>query len=935
MRYRVRIGLFLSAAIVALAVGVTSVAYAASESYHLENGMQVILKENHNSPMVASMVFVKSGSKYESRYENGITHFLEHLLFDGTANLSREEIDGSIRDLGGYINAFTRKELTAYFVLLPKQYIDYGMAVQADMLFNSIIPESELPKERKVVIEEIKRGNDAPGAAAEAFFIQHAYAGTPYARPVLGYQAFIENIPRAAIVAYWKKYYIPSNMTLLVIGDFRTDSMKTMVSEIMGQFSYLSSEVDTTSSPSDTGKGVGHAEMAGSEIINGDPLNGQLRFDTLANVNSVYINFSFKAPPHTDPDYLPFDLMANYLALDAVSPLKKALTTGADPMADEVSVNLVTYEEFSRLEISVVTSKREAREYIVSTVLDQMQEMQNLMADPEAIAGIKTSVKTEHIYNADKLHYYGFIISPMIFTTGWDFIQEYPELLAAVGWSACQKAARRWLSDPEYVLTLVGPMGDSDEPAYSPPTMSEREVTAYFTAATFPNYDLKSNHQMTFPPTDSVKFVWTDDAKYTREVLDNGLTVLIKSSPSSRVFAINVLGKDRSAMEPEGLTGITDFVNRCLERGTLTRDAEQLSRALAGIGANVTLYDNPWIPYDDRYTTRRFSFVKFETIDEFARTGAGLLYDMLMYPAFDSSEVENVRQNMLGILARQSESPRDVAGNLWYATAFANGPYAKPIMGTPETVTAIRIADLRDYHRRYYAPNNIILSVSSSRPASEVLGWLRETFGRIQPVEFEKPEIPEPEPITGIEKAHEDLEKEQIYLYLGGMLPSANSPDAAALQVATAILSDRLYLNLREKEGLAYSVGAGAVLDRSFGWYYAAMGTGSENYQKALDGIVLQILKLKLDGPTPDEVKKARNQIWGRLMSAKLSRINQAYYLGIDEYLGREIDYDPEFLAELAAVDVQAVRRVAAVYFNDGAYVLATAGKLREGTAGK
>jgi predicted Zn-dependent peptidase len=113
------------------------------------------------------------------------------------------------------------------------------------------------------------------------------------------------------------------------------------------------------------------------------------------------------------------------------------------------------------------------------------------------------------------------------------------------------------------------------------------------------------------------------------------------------------------------------------------------------------------------------------------------------------------------------------------------------------------------------------------------------------------------------------------------------------------------------------------------------MGTGAENYQKALDGIVLQILKLKLDGPTSDEVKKARNQIWGRLMAAKLSRINQAYYLGIDEYLGREIDYDPKFLADLAAVDVQAVQRVAAIYFNDEAYVLATAGKEQGGAAGQ
>ncbi|MCK4460760.1 MAG: insulinase family protein, partial [candidate division Zixibacteria bacterium] len=167
-----------------LATCLAGTIWGAGTTYQLDNGMEVILKETHASPMVAGMVFVKSGSKYESRFENGITHFLEHLLFNGTVNRSREEIDGSIRDLGGYLNAFTRKDLTSYFVLMPKQHIDYGLVTMADMLFNSTIPENELLKERQVVIEEIKRSADSPGWAAEKFFTEKAFAGTNYDRPV-------------------------------------------------------------------------------------------------------------------------------------------------------------------------------------------------------------------------------------------------------------------------------------------------------------------------------------------------------------------------------------------------------------------------------------------------------------------------------------------------------------------------------------------------------------------------------------------------------------------------------------------------------------------------------------------------------------------------------------------------------------------------------
>ena len=197
--------------------------------------------------MIASIVFVKSGSRYESRFENGITHFLEHLLFDGTVNMTREELDGSISDLGGYINAFTRQDVTAYLVLLPKEFIEYGLTVQSDMLFNSTLPEEELPKERKVVIEEIRRSADSPGAPANAFFTQKAYGATDYGRPVLGYEPFINNIPREAIVHYWKQYYTPDNMTALVIGEKSLTDNRPIASLASGVVASLNSVLNCTS----------------------------------------------------------------------------------------------------------------------------------------------------------------------------------------------------------------------------------------------------------------------------------------------------------------------------------------------------------------------------------------------------------------------------------------------------------------------------------------------------------------------------------------------------------------------------------------------------------------------------------------------------------------------------------------------------------------
>ncbi len=158
---KLRLQLILTAILVSLLSGM---AYAGLPSTRvtLDNGMQVILVENHSSPMIASIVFVNAGARYENEFNNGSTHFLEHLLFDGTKTKTQEQLDDAIERHGGYINAFTRKELTGYLVLMPTQYIDYGLDVQSDQLFNSILPDDRFPKERKIVIEEIRQSDDDP-----------------------------------------------------------------------------------------------------------------------------------------------------------------------------------------------------------------------------------------------------------------------------------------------------------------------------------------------------------------------------------------------------------------------------------------------------------------------------------------------------------------------------------------------------------------------------------------------------------------------------------------------------------------------------------------------------------------------------------------------------------------------------------------------------
>jgi zinc protease len=413
----------------------------------------------------------------------------------------------------------------------------------------------------------------------------------------------------------------------------------------------------------------------------------------------------------------------------------------------------------------------------------------------------------------------------------------------------------------------------------------------------------------------------------TKQVLPNGLAVIVKSNPDSKVLGINVLGKNRSAMEPKGKTGIADFVNRMLLKGTETRSAEKTSEDLSSIGADVTLVDNPWIPYDDVYTTHSYTFIKFQTIDEFVNRGIELLSDIVKNPAFPDEEIEKVRKEMMMHLGRQKGSTRQTVRELFYATLFEDHPYGKPIMGSPRTVGAITREDLVSFHRTFYSPNNMIISVVTNLPADEMMSRIQGAFAGMQRVEFPAPSIPAPDSLTVPIKAKSMMEKEQVYIYLGRPLPGIFSGDVPAFKVMNSILSSRLGLNLREKQGLAYSVGSSANFDKQFGWLVASIGTRPQNYQMAVDGILAEMEKMKEELVSQEELDKAKNGIWGRMLFYRLSRVNQAYYMSVNEFKEVGYDYDDKYIKGIRQVTADQVKQVAEKYLDTENYVLAVVGK--------
>jgi zinc protease len=406
--------------------------------YSLAGGMQVILVEKHANPMTACMVYVNAGSKYETEKNNGVTHFLEHLLFDGTKTRTRVDITEGIKAKGGYINAFTQKELTCYMVLMPKDFIEDGLAIQSDMLFNSTIPDTELAKERKVVIEEIKKDEDNIDYQVEKFFDAEVYKGTSYARPVLGNENTISSMSKEEIIQYYHTYYEPGNMIALVIGDFQTGDMQLLLQKYYG------------------GKNVTSVSLTNPQFTWSPPAGKEIKYKEIQAENT-YVNVCFDAPRYDSPDYFAFDLLTEILNLGETSPLYKALTSGPDPLATQVSANLETEKEFSTLNISIITNSPEKVEKILDVTVKVLQELAQKPLEQKLLQSVIVSSKTHRYYQEEKLHFYGMMVAPVLVTSGWKFWDTFIDNLEKVSPPMVQTVAKEYFSDPKYIATVVRP----------------------------------------------------------------------------------------------------------------------------------------------------------------------------------------------------------------------------------------------------------------------------------------------------------------------------------------------------------------------------------------------------------------------------------------------------------------------------------------------
>jgi predicted Zn-dependent peptidase len=387
--------------------------------------------------------------------------------------------------------------------------------------------------------------------------------------------------------------------------------------------------------------------------------------------------------------------------------------------------------------------------------------------------------------------------------------------------------------------------------------------------------------------------------------LSNGIVVVSEPMPAVRSVAVGFWIGTGSRSELPAENGTSHFIEHMLFKGTPRRSAEAIAREVDAIGGNL-----------DAFTGRELVGYNAKVLDEHLPVVFDILADMLLNPRFDVDDIEKEKQVVLEELKMETDSPESYVHELFVSSFWKRHPLGRPILGTKKTIGSFCPETLGSYHRRYYQPGNLTITAA---------GNLRHE------VLVELPELSAPQPVAPL-VAKNRRSLQQVHVCLGmPMLPSTDPLRFAAYTLNVILgggMSSRLFQNIRERQGLAYSIFSEMNLYHDTGMLAVYAGTSADNTRKLVENVMEELRRLKREPLPAAELRHAKDHMKGSLMLSLESTSSRMGNLARQWMnFGRFFTLD-ELAASIEAVTAEDVQAVVDEYFQTGRIGLALLGRL-------
>lgn len=418
--------------------------YANTQEFKLDNGMRVIVQEDHRSPVVVSQVWYRAGSIDEVNGKTGVAHVLEHMMFKGTEKIAPGQFSRLIAAAGGRENAFTGRDYTTYFQQLEKSQLELSMKLEADRMANLKLTEEEFAKEIKVVMEERRwRTEDQPQGLVNEQFNAIAYIAHPYRRPIVGWMDDLQNMSVADAREWYEKWYAPNNAILVVVGDVKAKEVLALAQKYFGPLK---------------------AEALPERKPQQEPAQkGQRRAIVKAPAKLPYVLMGYHVPglknPDTDWEPYALQILAGVLDGNASARLNQNLVRD-QRIAVQVSAgyDIVQRSHESLFQLDGMPSEGKTAAELEAALLQQIEEIKQRGVTPEELQRVKAQVIAADVYQRDSMFYQGMEIGRLeISGFSWRILDDYPAKLNAVTPEQVQAVAKKYLNVDNLTVVTLDP----------------------------------------------------------------------------------------------------------------------------------------------------------------------------------------------------------------------------------------------------------------------------------------------------------------------------------------------------------------------------------------------------------------------------------------------------------------------------------------------
>ncbi|HAM73730.1 MAG TPA: hypothetical protein DCM86_19010 [Verrucomicrobiales bacterium] len=498
----------------------------------LENGLTLILREDHSAPVVSAQAWCRAGSVDEGRLLGaGLSHVLEHMLFKGTTSRPAGRIDQEVQEAGGYMNAYTSFDRTVYWINVPNTGARVAVDVLCDIMQNATIPSDELIKELDVIRREMDMGHDDPGHRSARRLFETAYTRSPYRFPIIGHLDIFNTLTREDIASYYREKYAPNNVFFVVVGDFETAVVEKQIRE-----AYAASKaraIAVAPMPSEP------RQTAPREIIEEGP------------IELGHFHLSWHIPDIRHPDIAPLDVLAALLGsgrssrlyqkvrekLGLVNAVEAWTYNPGNPGLFGISA-VVDADKFPAARAAILAELR-------AMIRKPVPAAELAKAVKQFIAGTLGSRKTMQGQAQD-------LGGSWMAANDLNFSERYLATVKRLKPADLQRVARQYLTEENSTLYALLPKGTAGGAAAAVETHAENAAELF--------------------------------------TLPNGLRLLVKEDHRLPFVEFRAVLQGGVLAEPPAQSGVTQLMAKMLLQGTRHRSAEQIAREIESIGGSISSY---------------------------------------------------------------------------------------------------------------------------------------------------------------------------------------------------------------------------------------------------------------------------------------------------------------------------------------------------------